>query len=60
MKTAQTFMEQFKNVWTSLVSPHEIFASNSYFVLIVRHHFVRLYFLSRRDTDRRPQQSPGQ
>src|SRR6266404_6327140 len=40
------FMEQFKNVWTSLVSPHEIFASNSYFVLIVRHHFVRLISLA--------------
>jgi hypothetical protein len=29
------FMEQFKDVWTSLVSSHEIFASDLYLLLII-------------------------
>jgi hypothetical protein len=30
----RVFMEQFKDVWASLVSSHEIFASDPYFLLI--------------------------
>src|SRR6201984_3769090 len=32
------FVEQFKDVWTSLVSSHEIFASDLYLLLIIRSH----------------------
>jgi len=42
------FMDSFKNVWTSLVSPHEISRSNSYFVLIVRHHSFAFISLAMR------------
>src|SRR6266496_4946539 len=41
------FMEQFKNVWTSLVSPHEIFARNLYLRLIIWPHLS--FFLSSAD-----------
>jgi len=33
------FIEKFKDVWTSLVSPCEIFFSNGYFFVIVQGHF---------------------
>ena len=29
------FLKQFQDVWTSLVSSHEIFASDLYFLLII-------------------------
>src|SRR6266849_1128014 len=54
------FMEQFKNVCTSLVSSHEIFARNLYLLLIICPHVVLLPLLSRCGTDRRPRQLPGQ
>jgi hypothetical protein len=40
-------MEQFKNVWASLVSSHEIFASDLDLLLIVRQHWSS--FLSSAD-----------
>ena len=44
------FMEEFQDVWAPLVNSYEVFSSNCYFVLIVRTHFVRHFWLNKCDS----------